>query len=114
MNLSDVFEQCALVVAHGWWNGKQQFGDQECASTAMVNVCVFHNRLYIEACAVFIRAIGGNKVTDIYDWNDAPGRTQAEVVAMFQALAATERARERLLPVCQSAASSCSAVATQD
>ena len=36
------------------------------------------------------RAVGDG----VWEWNDAPGRTAAEVIAMLRAAACTERARE--------------------
>lgn len=43
----------------------------------------------------FARSIGGQTFQDIYDWNDAPGRTVQEVQAALRACAMMERARAK-------------------
>lgn len=107
--LSQVFEECADRLERGWaQQGKKpfdwtRFGDRAYASCAYNTIAKVMNTCDIERSAAAARltaAIGGEDIDDIFRWNDAPERTQAEVVAMFRALAATERAREgRLLPV---------------
>ena len=45
-------------------------------------------RVYDEAARFFAKTLGMAGWTEAMNWNDAPGRTQAEVVAALRAAAA--------------------------
>lgn len=77
---------------HWWQEGLSSFlpggGRTYCAGLAISHSSDAH----WQASYVFSKAIGGNGLSSIYDWNDAPGRTHAEVMQAFdRAIALAER-----------------------
>lgn len=100
MRTSEVLERAAeLIERDGWWQNARSDGHGDCAATAISRVAEGRGGCYVPAVHdPFIVALGGDKdapmVTTIYNWNDVPGRTKEEVIAMLRAVAATERARE--------------------
>lgn len=106
MNTSEVLSRAAdRVERHGWWS-------THCSPKTTYELCAYQaiRNTHMESLIpvdVFARAVGTDHVHNDYagtarfviGWNDAPGRTAAEVIAMLRAVAATEKAREaRLLP----------------
>lgn len=81
----------------GWWHpdrlarGKAQ---PLCASNAIVKAagvpyCGAH-----VALVAYLSGTAAGPVRTIFDWNDAPGRTAAEVIEVLRATAAIEASRE--------------------
>jgi hypothetical protein len=100
MNVSLAFTKAADYLEQRGWI--QQFGHDEegrhCGAQALWASCesgegyvaddIFHisaegNRVYAQASDYFLDRVGQG----IIHYNDAPGRTQAEVVAKFRGLA---------------------------
>lgn len=91
----DVLRRAAdLLKERGWFQGKDFNGDVDyrekmcasraiCAASPVVGLTEAHRRL--------IMALGGGANAShccvIFDWNDAPERTAAEVIATLRAVA---------------------------
>lgn len=103
MNVSQILNAAADKIEREGWFGAAGHGPN-CALIA-INACVNDGDdfNYTETRKALVRGIGddGSFLSmNIVHWNNAPGRTKDEVVAMLRAVAATEKAREaRLLPV---------------
>ena len=91
MKTSEVLNTAAdIIEKQGWWqDGRDAVG--VCASNAIARASEIG---YHPAHERFIDHIGGVKLQDIFDWNDAPGRTAAEVVETLRAAAVIAEARE--------------------
>jgi hypothetical protein len=89
-----------LIDREGWKQAKSRYefgvGPGRCAYIALWDatmegdcVTLVANRA-TDVLAEFIPRSGGTSSGDLYDWNDAPGRTKEEVLALFdEAIAAT-------------------------
>lgn len=116
MRTSDVLEAAAAVIeARGHFKGGYLgWGGSVCAAGAIrcvigINLADPPRALLLDerkpALALARGVSGSDDLHTIPEWNDAPERTAAEVIAMLRAVACTERARERteiaprLLPV---------------
>ena len=100
--VSEVLDRAAdRIEAGGWCQAAFRDEGRFCALGAIINVAVAMRlgsgaltdieALVDPALAALAAAVGEDGVMG---WNDRPGRTQEEVVAMLRAVAATERARE--------------------
>jgi hypothetical protein len=86
-----------LIDREGWKQAQARYsfgpGDGRCAYVALCDACGFRTILANQATAVLARFIPRTDETanaDLYDWNDHPDRTKAEVLALFdRAIAAT-------------------------
>lgn len=82
-----VLEKARTRVAKRW---KQHGGIRRCASdpwcmlVACTDIDTAHFVPYF-SLSPFARLLGFETWTDAVEWNDAPGRTQAEVLARFDA-----------------------------
>jgi hypothetical protein len=98
MNVAETLDAAAdYIEKHGWMpNGARMFpcgaGGPLCAANAIVDVT--QEAEITPALDALGRALGGSGCDAIFRWNDAPGRTKEEVVALLRAVACTERARE--------------------
>lgn len=97
MKVSDILERAADRLSKpGAWcqvlrSGESNPGGQ-CAANMICEITSDDVPLRRDAAAVFSRHIGGaGHMADIWTWNDAPGRTQAEVVAKLREAAAKAR-----------------------
>ena len=100
MNVHETLDAAAdYIERHGWFSHLYGSPSNDFASLCMGNAigaCASHD-VHVEAYAAVIRALGCTdpvKHQVIWRWNDAPGRTKEEVVAMLRAVAMSERARE--------------------
>lgn len=85
MSIADILEKAADKL-----NEPGVWGDSLCADLAIVEQGS-GTRLLRKAEKFFAKHIGGKSMVDIWNWNDAPGRTQAEVVAKLREAAAKAR-----------------------
>jgi hypothetical protein len=77
------------IESHGWYS-RAGGGLGDCASNSIQRVAgVGH-----PAQRALVAYLGGIHLSSIWDWNDAPERTQAEVVEVLRACALVEAARE--------------------
>lgn len=94
MTAEEILEEAAKLVEEGWWNGKGEGPavGQHCAVTGITEAAALHALPafgpYWDALAMFRFIIGQR---DIAAWNDAPGRTQAEVAATLREAAKQTR-----------------------
>jgi hypothetical protein len=98
LEVADVLERAAeLLSAPGAWiKGSWQSGHCVCAEGAILAVVPARNRTFAYLAIKFLEellpipAIEGKRIVPF--WNDAPERTQAEVVAKLREAAALSRA----------------------
>lgn len=93
MNVADILERAADRLSEpGVW------GVSCCAALAICNnLDPSHeadHELRKEAGGFFANFISGNRTSDIWRWNDAPERTQAEVVSKLREAASEARAAQ--------------------
>lgn len=88
------------IQEHGWWSkihGSVDAGGGVtipwCASNGISAVAGGANA-GMSARRAFAVYLGGTGCHDIYDWNDAPERTAAEVIEVLRAAAVIEAAKE--------------------
>ena len=88
---SKVLLRAADLVEDGrltWVQGSENCrGSNVCAAIAIQRAADGTWGVAPEARARFAAAVGGGSTYDIWHWNDAPGRTQAEVVAKLRSVA---------------------------
>jgi hypothetical protein len=82
------------VITDGWWDG----GDSEgvCVANACMDVSGRAwdvDRMLI--CRLLGDEAGREQATTIFNWNDAPGRTVEEVLALFDEAIAAAEAQEQ-------------------
>jgi hypothetical protein len=98
MNAAEALDRAAdNIVQFGWWDGK--FSDGMCAYVAICEVR--DNEAATEAIRVLSEALCGRRIISldaVATWNDTPGRTKDEVIAMLRSVAMVERARAHVLP----------------
>lgn len=98
MEAWEVLERAAdKIERDGWFSPHIPFckgTDPLCASNAVAAVAdAFTESTYHEgAHQALAKAVGGGSLPDIWGWNDAPGRTAEEVIAMLRACAASLKA----------------------
>ena len=108
MEAWEVLERAAdKIERDGWAQGdkdgvipRESVG--HCASTAITETCYGKDDTWLveasmfgvmtEAESALEVAIGGNDISSIFEWNDEPGRTAEEVIAMLRACAASLKA----------------------
>lgn len=94
MTALEILTAARAKVAQGWVQGAYARGGCYCVSGAITEAVTGSPDLWPKSWAdraspwcvareLLSRAIGANSVDDIVSFNDAPGRTQAEVVAAF-------------------------------
>ena len=102
MNVAETLDRaCGVIEMLGWRQGNDVGGTTVCAHQAINRACrATESHEYAFAMAAVGRALAvdwnyknGWDASIIWEWNDTPGRTKEEVLAMFRAVAATERAR---------------------
>lgn len=89
---AEVLSEAADICERGWCQGKFVKDGCVCASEAIRIAGDSELALDTEAWPFFNRHIGADYVSE---WNDAPGRTQAEVVAKLREAAALAKAEGR-------------------
>lgn len=76
------------LLKRGWWDGRSSAFDKVCLVTA----AELSDRAFYRKCDLALGGDGvngtGNLIMRLVAWNDAPGRTQAEVVALAEAVEA--------------------------
>lgn len=95
MNVSAILDAAAdRVKQFGWWSlhYADNYTTSRCAANHVSDAAGDHYGAAHIALAQAISPRGG--CCAIFQWNDTPGRTAAEVIAMLRACAAVERARE--------------------
>ncbi len=83
MTVREVLINARAKVAAGWCQGFDQVGDCYCAYGALDKSCPETPEgdvLMQDVCCSLRRA---NNLQSIFGFNDTPGRTQAEVLALF-------------------------------
>ncbi len=94
MNTSEVLDRAAdLIEERGWHQGGAGWGGD--GSLCVINACSQVDRrmgAWLDATDRVMDYLGING--GLAGWNDAPGRTQAEVVGVLRAAAVVEAARE--------------------
>lgn len=79
-----------LIEAKGWRQGGADGSGKVCAGVAIEQAAGDDSDLWHEPKAAFLLAADLRPHSYIFPWNDANGRTQAEVLAAFdRAIAAT-------------------------
>lgn len=99
MTPREVLLKAAELVERGWCQGHYALDDHGNPALVEDDACYFcaegaiiaamrndHGRDFMETVRALGRAIGVHN-SKIIPWNDAPGRTQAEVVAALKAAA---------------------------
>ena len=78
----DLLVAARAKVSDGWCQRGFQKGDSYCALGAMY--AVSHDMVVLnKAVYALARALGFSDPNGVVRWNDAPGRTKAEIVAGF-------------------------------
>jgi hypothetical protein len=78
----DVLREAKGLVAQGWCQHHAHLGDKFCVLGALITASVGGEWRAVTRARHAVRQHIPATVT-IPEWNDAPGRTQAEVVALF-------------------------------
>lgn len=95
MNVSDILEKAAdLIEPEGKWGQGFIVGcvGDHCADTAIYRIAELLDREERQAARIFFaNFIGGRDQYATFRWNDAPERTQEEVVAKLREAAALAR-----------------------
>lgn len=111
MNTSDILNRAAdLIEEKGWTSGSGWPGEAEYGGSEMGGLCleggimaalglnygqrwddIFKTCPAVHAVNAYLERDEGYA---LYDWNDAPGRTAAEVIEVLRACAVIEAARE--------------------
>lgn len=99
MNTADILEKAAdLIEPPGKW-GQGCLGGkrgEHCADTAIFKIArQLRSERRAEVRIFFAKFVGGHNSFDTYRWNDAPERTQAEVVAKLREAAALAREQQQ-------------------
>jgi len=108
MNAADVLEGAAnMIESRGWWHDEGGLGESDkdpnsiCAGLATSLFAhggrPFGDRIpaVLEADSALCAFIGlDQRMTAIYEWNDAPGQTKENVIATMRACAAIWRAKQ--------------------
>lgn len=69
---------------HGWCQGTLQNEQGQCCANGAMDKAIPSVTRFIDVQNAFYRELGIKSVTD---WNDKPGRTQEEVLAVFDRIA---------------------------
>lgn len=91
----------ARLLTQGWCQGDAKAihgrpGDPCCAATALLDPnAVYIADAIMAATSVLKDAAGIDRKTGLADWNDAPERTLAEVLAAYDRAIATAEAQEQ-------------------
>lgn len=95
LSVADVLDRAAdLIEPEGAWNNGSGPLGCHCAWTAIVEAAGKHAGdadEQVPGVLFFAKTIGGIRSGSIWNWNDAPGRTQAEVVAKLREAASLAR-----------------------
>ena len=92
MQTSEVLNLAAdLIQKKGHWKGGQWDGGT-CAANAITDSQ--GNVSNLEPYHALCGYLGKSDIGDIFEWNDAPGRTAAEVIEVLRACAVIEAARQ--------------------
>lgn len=104
MNASEVIDNAAdRIEEHGWWDGNPydiSGGPRYCVATSMPYTNDGETHLAVVEAIFKVTGISVESRDDlgpmsaIIDWNDAPGRTQREVLDMMRAAAKLARLNE--------------------
>lgn len=101
MNVSQIINEAAdHIQSHGWYgNGGQFFGDNpKCAGNAIYQIAKNYeldDAGTTAASFTFSNYLSGRRcLSDIWNWNDAPGQTVEVVLEAMRACAAIEESRE--------------------
>jgi hypothetical protein len=90
---ADVLRAAARYIEeHGWYPGDPSGGAITCLFTGIGSVEPPGDRRLAAYDAVYA-VIGGRTYSDIFDWNDTPGRTRDEVLAALRAAADASEVR---------------------
>lgn len=97
---SEVLNKAAdALQADGWWNPQVPAADLKATATCAANVIWYATGqdgvAAQPAQEALLRHIGGRRLEDIFDWNDAPDRSAAEVIETLRAAAVIEAAKEQ-------------------
>lgn len=90
---SAALDRAADLLQREGWHGRHVSESPYCAGNAIFTVC--GERDYLDAQRALWTYLGGESLGAIWAWNDAPDRTQAEVIETLRAAAVIEAARER-------------------
>jgi hypothetical protein len=96
MTPAEVLEAAAnLIDEYGWGQGWHE-------RSPLVGLCALGAISMVEGChggaaEILHATVGGH----VHHWNDAPGRTAADVTSTMRATAAVLRAQEAQEPVCE-------------
>jgi hypothetical protein len=95
ITVKQVLQDALALVRQGWIKGrakKTRYGRVcYCASGAINAATPLNGGLNYEAHYAVKCAAGINYIQALYDWNDAPERTKADVISAFETAIATAR-----------------------
>lgn len=93
MKTSEVLDRAADLIEERGWARPGDWSSTLCASNAIVRAS---GETYAPAHDALVLYLGGDgHVHGIFAWNDAPGRTAAEVIEVLRACAVIEAAKEQ-------------------
>lgn len=101
MRTSEAFSRVADTIAvHGHWQKGQPRGGEHCILTGLTEV--MDGESIVGPMRAFAAYVGwgldvASAHATVIAWNDAPSRTQAEVVATLREVAAIEAEAERII-----------------
>jgi hypothetical protein len=80
--VAEKLREARALIERGWCQGHTRSNGSFCAWGAL-REAAFLSPVYWNATETFQRAVPPTQRIGIADWNDAPERTQAEVLAAF-------------------------------
>ena len=94
MKASEVLKKALAKIEQGWVQGvfardkdgkpTDYASDEACVWCASGAIKAVNGGVFLDAAAVFLERVIPRGYVDVPDWNDAPERTQAEVIEAFK------------------------------